>query len=104
MAQTSLRLQLFNKLLKWHVLMRICSQCYFSDTAKQVAECGLVLDSRTHDQRVDKESDQPFRFQAIASCYGHPYRYISFSTITGQQRLEGCQQSHKQRCAFALAQ
>src|ERR1044072_3444620 len=79
-------------------------ECYFSDLAQKVSETLLMIESGAHHERVDEEPDQLLRLPAIASRDGRAYNGLFLSTVSPQQSLEGCQQSHEQCHSLAPAQ
>src|SRR5215213_526482 len=102
-TEAALGLELFDQLLKRHVLMCVCLQGCLTDLLQQLSKPQLSRDPATNYQRVDKKADQTFGFFTVAIRNGYSDRHITVSTVPEKQRLPGGQQKHEQRYSLVAA-
>src|SRR5262249_44590488 len=103
-AQAALGLQLFDKFVERKILMSVCFERYVADSSQQLAERRRARQVGSHQQRVYKETDQPFAVASMASSYRSAYDDVFLAGISKQQRLKRRQISHEQRRLVAAAE
>ena len=84
--------------------MRVRLQRHLSDSPQQLHKRRLARQIRPQHQRVYEEPYQRFNLDVIPSRYGRAYDYVLLPRVALEQRVEACQQRHKQCCAFLLPQ
>ena len=97
-------MKLFEQFLKRQILIRISIQCYFSDALNHIVERGSVGKIRPQRQCVEEQSDETFQFGVVAARDGCTYENIFLAGVFKEQHLEGCEESHKERCIVSAAQ
>ena len=96
--------EFLDQLLERQVLMRVGAQRRFPHASEQLGEARVAGQIRAQHQRVDEESDQAFQLRVAASGNGRAHGNVVLTAVAIQQHLEGGQQRHEQRCAFAPSQ
>src|ERR1041384_6097182 len=86
----SLRMQLFDELLKGQVLMSAGIDHRLSDFAEEGAKSRRPRKIRAQHERVDKESDQLFYLRLVAVGARSSDDYVLLTRIAVQYHLQGC--------------
>ncbi|GLO56715.1 hypothetical protein PPUJ20066_27510 [Pseudomonas putida] len=102
MAQAPFRLQGFDQLLEWQVLMGLGPQHTLFDLRQQVIEVGICSELGPEYLCVDEKADQALRLHPVAVGHWHTHTNVRLPGIPVQQHLEARQQQHEQRHALLL--
>ena len=103
-TQVALWFQLFDYLLKRHVLIRVRIERGLSHPRQQFAKAGVARQIRAQRKVVQKEPNQFFGFGPRAIGDRRANDDVFLRGVVMKQNLEPGQQSHEQRDAFALTE
>ncbi len=103
-AEAALGVERAHQLLERHVLVGVGAQRGLAHAAQQLAEGGVTVELRAHDELVDEEADEAFGLRVGAVGDVGADDDIRLTGVAGQQQVEGGQQRHVQRDALSLAQ
>src|ERR1043166_2917446 len=79
-------------------------QSRLAHLAQQLAKCHLLREARAQDEGVNEETDQAFRFSAVAIRDRRTNENVALTRIAVEQGGERREQSHEHRGAFTPAQ
>ena len=103
-TEVALRLQLFDQLLKGQLGVPVGPDRRLLHPPKQFPKRRIPAHIRPQHQRVDEESDQPFRLCPGPPGRQRPHRDVLLPAVAGEQHLKSRQQRHEQRRVLVLAQ
>ena len=103
LIQVALRLQRFNQLLEWQVLMGLGAERGFAGLIENDLERHAPVDPVAQHLCIYEEADDIFYFNPVTVRYRYADANILLSGITLQQSLEACQQCHEEGRTLALS-
>src|SRR2546423_1829558 len=84
--------------------MRVSSQRQFTNLLQQLAKGGIASYAGPQYEYIDKETDQTFSLQCVPAGDRRANNNVLLACIPGQQEIECCHESHKERGSLAAAQ
>src|ERR1043165_6277705 len=99
-TERALRLKLFDELAERHVLMRVGSECCFTNTAERFAKGWVAGEICTERQLVDEKTEQLFSLAFIAIRNGRANNQSFLAGDAKEQYLEYSQHGDKERRFF----
>ena len=96
--------QLARQRFERNFLVRVDLENHFAHAGHQIAKRRIVRQARAVKRRVDEEADQPLHLIACASGLRGGDDDVAVPGVAVQEDVEGCQQRHEQRDAFAAAE
>ncbi len=90
--------------LEGDVLVGIGAQRHLTHAAQQLAHGGVAVQAGAQHQRVEEEADEPLQLDAVAAGHGRADGDVVLPGVARQQQLEGRQEEHEGREAFAVAE
>ncbi len=103
-AEVTLRLQLFDQLLKRKILVRVSVERRLPHAPQVVYESHFRIDFTAQHQQVDEESDEGLNFLSTAICDRRPDHKIILAGVAVKQRLKTRHQRHEQRGSLLSTQ
>src|SRR5262249_27100537 len=94
-AEITLGLKFLHQLGERHVLVCVSAERHFAHTSEKLFEGRFAGEPGSHDKSIDKKSDQPFQFCAIAASDVGSNGDVVLTGISIEENLEGRQQSHE---------
>src|SRR5258706_6916730 len=104
MTHTPLGLQSFNHLCERQLLMSKGSKGRFACFRQKLTESHIARESGAQHEIIDEAANQPFCLFEASPCDWDANAEILLLRITEEQRLKGCDQGHRQGCAFAATE
>ncbi len=103
-VQVPLGLELLHQLLERHVLVGVGPQRHLARLRHELPEGGVATEPRPQHERVDEEADEALRLRPGAIGDGRAHAHVVLPRVARQHRLEGREQHHEGRRAFAVRQ
>ena len=84
MSQASLRLQCFDQLLEWQVLVGLCIDRSFPHLIQNIRQSHTAMYLATQYLRVHKETNQASGFNPVAIGYWYTHANVLLSCVAVQ--------------------
>src|SRR5437879_65240 len=97
-------MELLNQFFKRQILMFVRAQSHFADPRQEFVKSGIACQVGAKEQSIDKEPNQAFGFEPVASGDRRAYDEIVLAGIAIEQGFESRQQHHKKAALPAVGQ
>ena len=101
-TQTSFRLDLFDHLLKWEILVIVRFESAATNAPQYFRKAGIASEIRAHHQRVDEKPNEILDFEEISTGNWRTHNHIFLAGVAVEQNLESGKQRHEQRDAMLV--
>src|SRR5215213_6899592 len=93
---------MINQHFKGQILVGVCGKHGVTHTRERVFESRIACKVRTHQECVNKETDETFGLEPVPAGYGSADAEVAFACVTVQQCLKRREQQHEKGDALAV--